>query len=553
MAIYGIDLGTTYCAAATMEPGARSPVRVHSLEGSSVALPSLVFLHADRGVLRATIGAKALTRFRAHVGDSVVPPRDVLLVRGAKNYMGARGGAQADAEGAPPWRVGDHEFNATDLAAILLRGIAERLRRSGAPAMDGAVVTHPQRFRNHERRATEQAIDLSGIPSLGMLTEPDAAAWSYEHFDGNPTRPGRFLVFDFGGGTLDLTLLERVVDGGVVSLRVVDSYGIHCGGLAIDQAVAGKLIERFFGGLGGVGKGRTGADLSAWSQQEFLRVAEDAKRALNTDEAFRDRAWRSRSYSDEIHALESPGVAYPPAVLDLSLGEYCDWIRGDVDYAVGTIRTLLERTTPRLREDDIDEVRLTGQSSQLVLLRQRLSQRFGRDRLRLDADPASWLHPASIVASGAAIFGAAKSPGAPRPEIRAVQGAIPDTITIATTEGPRDLVEARSPVPLELPRRFKVQAEGGGVRGVLPIQVFEGRSINERDLIEEINIPLGEAIENGVPVDITVRVKDSGLFELDVSAAGVRYSGAIRKIAGIYGDAEMQRRRDLIRSIVFED
>lgn len=163
------------------------------------------------------------------MGDAERSPSDVVLVRGSKNHMGVSERVLA----GPPWRVAGHDLYATDVAAVILRAIADLVRlRPGLPPLDGLVITHPQRFRNREKLATAQAARMAGIPVAGLITEPDAAAWASNGLRASEgaerDKPLTFMVFDFGGGTLDVTIMKRAADTrGRQSLRAIDSYGVQ--------------------------------------------------------------------------------------------------------------------------------------------------------------------------------------------------------------------------------------------------------------------------------------------------------------------------------------
>ena len=125
MALYGIDLGTTFCSAAYAD---RGNAVVVPLEQGRATLASLVLL-TSRGDPRAVVGMDAPRQYRELVGDAERPPADVVLVRGSKNHIGA---AERSLLG-PPWTLAGHELSATDVAAVILRALVGIVRaRRGA-------------------------------------------------------------------------------------------------------------------------------------------------------------------------------------------------------------------------------------------------------------------------------------------------------------------------------------------------------------------------------------------------------------------------------------
>jgi molecular chaperone DnaK (HSP70) len=184
MAVYGIDLGTTFSSVAYVERGV---ARVIPLESGRPTLASLCLFTAPHGQPAATVGTPALEAYRTLVGDRAEAPADVVLVRGAKNHIGVREASYA----GPPWRVAGHDLYATDVS---LRTLAEMVRGGhGLPPMEGVVVTHPQRFRNRERRAGAGRGDgrpaRRGPPARarrgGVCVRPRSELWpAREHVSG---------------------------------------------------------------------------------------------------------------------------------------------------------------------------------------------------------------------------------------------------------------------------------------------------------------------------------------------------------------------------------
>jgi len=323
MAIYGVDLGTTYCAVARIDPE-RSPYPIPVPFDDGRAFPSLVLLAPGRRGVRAVVGTRALEEYRRLIGGRADPPPNVHLVRGAKNHIGRR--PEGDDFG-PPWRVNGVEFTATDVSALILRGLRRRVEMLNLPAMHGVVLTHPQKFRNLQRLATQQAALLAGLDVHGMLTEPDAAAWAYEHSNETSasrvmsSEPRRTMIFDFGGGTLDVVLMQTCRDNaGRFQTAVVASHGISCGGLEVDDLVATNLLRRYSAALGVCLE----YDFLAEGERiELLSLAEDTKRRLNDlDAIFDNNDWRENAKGVTIHGL----AGHRSLDLSIGLGEFSDWI-----------------------------------------------------------------------------------------------------------------------------------------------------------------------------------------------------------------------------------
>lgn len=545
MVIYGIDLGTTYCALSRFDTDRdRVPVPVE-FPGLGVAFPSLVLLEPGLKGPRAIVGRGARLKFLSHSRGRADPPPGVHLIRGSKNHMGS--GARV--EDGPPWLCGDQEFFPTDIAAMILRGLRERLSALRHPPLRDVVITHPQKFNNRQRVATHQAGEMAGLNVLGVITEPDAAAWAYEHHDPD-SRAQRVLVFDFGGGTLDVVVMERSSRSrGRPDTRVLASYGKECGGLRIDEIVRERLIEAYVG----QNRARLGEDFSAdeefnaWTREEFLFLAEKLKRDLNDENSAQDPHWETQSRIVRIEHVEAHARRqFPPLALRVKLGEYALWIRGVLDDAMQVVSRALSLATPKLREADIDEVRMTGQSSQLVPMRKRLEERFGR--VVIHTDPQSYLHPAAIVASGAALHGAHLRQGG---SIAQIHGAAPESFYFASGGSGKSrrfhhMIERGARTAMPYHRIFEVDLSDGPLPGggkVLPFEVVEG------DLLQPIGrfeLDFKEPLTHGQKVDVTMELASNGRFTMAVDAGGERRVGRLSEAEGVYSEEELERRKSLV-------
>jgi molecular chaperone DnaK (HSP70) len=550
MALYGIDLGTTFCSVAYVDRG--NPVLV-PLEQGRPTLASLVLLTA-RGEPHAVVGSGAPRRYRELVGDAERPPPDVVLVRGSKNHMGV---SSPSLQG-PPWTLAGHELSATDVAAVLLRALADFIRvRPGLPPLDGVVVTHPQRFRNREKLATAQAAKMAGLPVAGLITEPDAAAWAYglhASRGGAEGRSGNFMVFDFGGGTLDVTLMRREAShGGHVQLHAVDSYGIQLGGLTLDARIRDALVAQYAEKTGD--HGFTLAAVNEATAERLLELAEWFKIVLNTDAASDPsplaRVRRKRFVP--VFDAESEGEE---VTLELSLAELSRWISGELDRAMACADEALARA--KLDWSALDEVLLTGGSSLLYPLQQRMRERCRT--VRIFDDPLHPLNPLTIVAAGASLYGASLGSVEARPAV-AMRGVVPDTFSVRAfvpdarePEGRRavlhPLVPAGTPTPF-VGRSFFTMRGGGRV---LPVEVFEGRSEREATRIGVYQVAFDTDIPDGGKVEVRLDVRANGVLVLGIQDArtGATREARLDEAPGLYADDELTRRARWLQSLRVE-
>ncbi|WP_288272704.1 Hsp70 family protein [uncultured Bifidobacterium sp.] len=218
----GIDLGTTYSAVAMIDQQTGRAHVIPNRDGGSVT-PSVVAVMPDGQVL---------------IGDEAKEQQETGYTETAAFFKRAMG----DESFTLP--LCGRTYSATDLSAMMLRGLVEQAQEVSGSTIDHAIVTVPAYFRNAEREATLEAARLAGLDVYGVLNEPTAAAFAYG-LNGSP-EPQTILVYDLGGGTFDVTLAH--VDGD--EIRVLGSDGNHqLGGKDWDDAVvrwvAGKFEDEF--------------------------------------------------------------------------------------------------------------------------------------------------------------------------------------------------------------------------------------------------------------------------------------------------------------------
>ncbi len=544
MAFYGIDLGTTFSSVAV---ASRGVTRVVPLEAGGVTLASTVLLDGTRDRPAATVGRLAAQHYRdrcAHTGDA---PRGLTLVRGSKNHVGSVGPIAA----GPPWPLGDLSLGATDVAALVLRALHDLVTRApGMPPVDGVVVTHPQRFRNRERRATAQAVYLAGLRGVAMVPEPDAAAWAYG--SAQPSTSARpFMVFDFGGGTLDVTVMQRR-DGPTPRLDALASYGVQLGGLGIDEALRDRLLERI---AAHTARDLAPEDLDEPSREALLAAAEGIKIQLNAH-ATGDLNPLARTASRALTVRTVDGEPLGPVTVRVTLAELSHWIAETVERAMDCASEAL--SLAGLAWEGLDDVLLVGGSSWLHPVQSRL-RALTRDRVRLFDDVDHPLNPATAVASGAALF-AEQLFRADDPARHALDyhGVTPDAFGVRAREpDPHRPGERRETLAVLVPAMTRVPFEGrrtfrkrGGAR-VLPIEVLEGRTLAEATALGRFAVELDDALPDGAPVDVTLRIGRDGVLSLDVRdpKTGSARAIALRDAEGLYADDELDARRAALAKV----
>ncbi len=354
--IFGIDLGTTYSAIATFNKNGM-PEIIRDDTAGSATLPSAVFYTEEEN--KAVIGNAAKEAFAEH------PDR---VFQFFKRWM-----CREKEDGYPNYMVDGRALSPVELSAAVLKKIKEYAHDSGYE-VENTVITVPAYFTTEQREATKAAGRTVGINVLATVNEPVAAALSYCF--GKLQESRKVLVFDLGGGTFDVSLVDMKIDqsNGAMDAQVICTDGsAELGGKDWDDILAGILIDKF--------KEATGSEeIENDVKLELRQMAESTKQKLTDMEETTVKIKvdgeriKLNVKRDEFDAATAHKLAEAMNMLDSVLKQ-----AADAGYA----------------EDSIDMVLLVGGSTRMNQVRDKLNARF--------PEKVQIYDPEQAVACGAAI------------------------------------------------------------------------------------------------------------------------------------------------------
>src|SRR5687767_7821613 len=369
--IIGIDLGTTNSVVAVMEGG--EPTVITNSEGGRTT-PSVVAFTKDGSRLVGQVAKR----------QAVTNPENTVY--SVKRFMGRRYNEVTEEIKQVPYKVqgagngdvrisaGGKEWSPPEISAIILQKMKQSAEDYLGQKVDKAVITVPAYFNDSQRQATKDAGRIAGLEVMRIVNEPTAAALAYGL---DKKKDETIAVFDFGGGTFDVSILE--VGEGVVEVKSTNG-DTHLGGDDIDERLIEWIIEEF--------KRDQGIDLSSdkMALQRLKEAAEKAKIEL------------SSALETEINLPFVTADQTGPKHLAMKL------TRAKLEQLVDD---LLQRTMEPVRKAiadagldprKIDEVVLVGGSTRMPKVQQLVKEYFGKE-------PHKGVNPDEVVAIGAAIQG----------------------------------------------------------------------------------------------------------------------------------------------------
>lgn len=486
--IIGIDLGTTNSLVAVWEG---ESVRLLPNALGNLLTPSVVGLD-DQGQL--VVGDIARERLHTH------PHLSTALF---KRDMGS----------AREVRLGARAYRAEELSAMLLRSLKADAERALGQTVSEAVISVPAYFSDAQRKATRIAGELAGLKVEKLINEPTAAALAYGL---HQREESTFLVFDLGGGTFDVSVLELFE--GVMEVRA--SAGDNfLGGEDFDDSLVAHFIARIGArDLPDINRPELAQRLRREAQRVRHALGQAAEARFTLSDA--DREWYLDVTQENLATVVKPLL---------------DRLRAPIERAL---------RDARIKTAELDEVLLVGGTTRMPLVRKLVAALFGRI-------PAMQLNPDEVVAQGAAIQAALKARDASLEEV-VLTDVCPYTLGIETSvqagqgyQGGHYLpiIERNSVVPVS--RSKTVSTLSDGQEHVL-VRIYqgEGRLVQNNIFLGELDIPVPKRRAGEVDLDVRFTYDNNGLLEAQVYLPmnGETRSLVIENNPGVLGKDEIARR-----------
>ncbi len=502
--ILGIDLGTTNSVVSIMQGD--ETIVIHNLEGERLT-PSVV---AFKGNGEVIVGSPAKRQ-------AILNPENTIY--SIKRFMGRRYDEALDDIRRVPYKVvrgrndrvevfipaENKNYTPEQISAEILRYLKKSAETYLGEPVRKAVITVPAYFNDAQRQATKDAGTIAGLEVVRVLPEPTASALAYGL---NKTdKKLKVAVYDLGGGTFDISILE--LSGGV--FEVIATHGdTHLGGDDIDNRIIEWLIEEF--------RKETGIDLSA-DRQALQRLKEAAERAKK-ELSFQNETVISLPFI----TVDSSGPKHLERTLTRARLEAM--AMDLIDRSIKLIKEALEEA--KLRPSDIDEIILVGGQTRMPLVQRKVQEFFGKE-------PHKGINPDEVVAIGAAIQAAIIS-GEYRAKDIVLLDVTPLSLGVEVLGGLFDVVIPKNTtIPT---RKTKIYTTAEDNQTSVWIKVYQG----ERKIARE-NRLLGEFELSGIPPAPRGVPQIEVTFDIDVN--GILTVSAVEKATGKKADIKIHARTGL--------
>jgi molecular chaperone DnaK len=504
--VLGIDLGTTNSAMAYVASG--DPKIIENTDGARTT-PSVIAINKDDSL---SVGAVA---YRSRVLNPEYTFYEV------KRLIGRSHSESAEDIRAFPFKVkqsgdkvkivgrNEKEYSPEEISAMVLRKLKTDAEQKTGETITEAVITVPAYFNDSQRQATKDAGEIAGLKVLRIVNEPTAAALAYG-FD--KKKDEKILVYDLGGGTFDVTVLE--IGDGTIEVKATNG-DTHLGGHDFDKAITDYLISEF--------KKEKGVDLSADKSalQRLKEAAEKAKHDLSTQLE---------------HDINLPFITMVDGqpehmLVKLTRSKLEELVKNLVDRTLEPVKKALADSG--IEKSEINEILMVGGMTRMPLVQKSVEEFFGKK-------PNYSVNPDEVVALGAAVQGAIL-----KGDVKDILllDVTPLTLAIETAGGvATPMIERNTTVPSSKSQVFSTYSDN---QTSVDVVVTQG----ERPMSED-NKQLGRFTLSGIPpaprsvpqIEVTFDIDANGILHVKAKDKGTGKEQSI-SIAGAstMTDAEKEK------------
>lgn len=498
--IIGIDLGTTNSAVAVMDKG---ELKILESQEGNRTTPSIV-AHGKSGERLVGMSAKR---------QAVVNPKNTIF--SVKRLIGRKFTDEEvkrdkevlpyeireSSKGGVEVKMGEKWYTPEEISAMILQKLKSDAEARLGEKITDAVITVPAYFDDSQRQATKTAGEIAGFTVRRIINEPTAAALAYGL---NSKKSEQVVVYDFGGGTFDISVLEVDFDALGGDVKVLSTGGdTHLGGDDFDKRIIDHLVSEY--------KKREGIDLSKdpLALQRLKEATERAKHELST------------SMETEVNLPYITSDANGPKhfLVKLTRAKLEDLVRDLIDRSVQLVKEAVTAPAPKgagLKMEDIDEIVLVGGQTRMPAIQEAVKKLFGKE-------PNKSINPDEVVALGAAAQGeiiAAKDEG------RKTEGEVKDILLLDVTPLSLSLETLGGVATPMIPKNTtiptsKTQVFSTAADNQTSVEIHIGQG--ERPMMAD-NKTLGRFILDGIPpaprgvpqIEVTFDIDANGI--LNVSA-----------------------------------
>ncbi len=508
MKILGIDLGTTFSAMAIIENG--EPKIIENKEGARIT-PSVVAL-TKKG--ERLVGVLARRQQITNPQNTIYSTKRLigrrfsdLEIQKDKKLLSYE--IREAKDGGVDIKMGDKWHKAAEISAMILQKLKQDAEEKIGEKITDAIITCPAYFDDSQRKATKVAGEIAGLNVRRVINEPTAAALAYGL---NKKKGEQILVYDFGGGTFDVSILDVSED----TVKVIGTGGdTHLGGDDFDQKVMNWIIEEF--------KKDQGIDLSKdqLALQRIKEVAEKTKIELST------------TLEAEINLpfITSDSSGPKHLYLKLTRAQLGNLVKDYIDKSIKVMKDVLKEA--KLESKDIEEIVLVGGQTRMPKIQEEIKNVFGKE-------PNKSINPDEVVAIGAAIQGGI------------LQGEMKDILLLDVTPLSLGietlgrvntiLIPKNTTIPMGKSQVFSTAADN---QTSVEIHVLQG----ERPMAKD-NKSLGKFMLDGIPstprgipqIEVSFDINSDGILNVSAKDKATGKSQSIR-IEGSIGipDEEIEK------------